>query len=165
MKKIIAALTAIAAAMTMSVFAERYVSADDLELATLTEDKALEDGFTIKATPEKNVEIKQSERKAGDDIFTQAIKLGGGGADFRSITFSAEAGQKVTVYGLSSSKTDSRTANVCSEDGTVIGSVSVNADSGVGGQISTGTVSVPANGNYYVTSAKSTIYIYQVVIE
>ena len=57
MKKIIATLTAIAAAMTLGAFAEKYVSANDLELGTVAEDKALEDDFVIKATAEKIVEI------------------------------------------------------------------------------------------------------------
>lgn len=168
MKKIIAALTAIAAAMTLGAFAEKYVSANDLELGTLTADKALEDDFTIKATEEKSVEISKQSSDcpntiATGEVFTQRIKIGGAGKpDFRNISFPAKAGQKVTVYCKSSSKTDDRVALVCSEDGTQVGSV---VAASYPGEISSGVVQISADGNYYVTSKNSTIYIYEIVVE
>lgn len=167
MKKIIATLTAIAAAMTLGAFAEKYVSANDLDLGSITEEKTLEDGFVIKATPEKSVDIQaqgaDNPNKAGDEVFTQRIKIGGkGSADFRSIAFPAKAGEKVTIYGKSSSKTDSRSANVCSEDGTVVGSVTVAPYTQ---DISKGTVAIPADGNYFVTPGNGGIYLYEVTIE
>lgn len=167
MKKIIATLTAIAAAMTLGAFAEKYVSANDLDLGSLTSEKVLEDDFVIKATPEKGVDIQtqssDAPNKVGDEVFTQRIKIGGkGSAEFRSIAFPAKAGEKVTVIGKSSSKTDSRSANVCSEDGTVVGSVTVAPYSQ---EISSGTVAIPADGNYFVTSGNGGIYIYEITIE
>lgn len=168
MKKIIAALTAFAAAMAINVFAEKYVSANDLELGTLTENKTLEDDFTIMATAEKNVEVTTQSADcpnsiATGEVFTQRIKLGGAGSsEYRNISFPAKAGQKVTVYCKSSSKTDSRTVNVCSADGAVVGTVEAAAYTG---DISSGVVAIPADGNYYATSSKSTIYIYEIVIE
>lgn len=166
MKKIFATLTAFIATMTMCVFAERYVSANDLDLGVLTEDKALEDGFTIKATTEKSVEItKQGSdqpNKVGDEVFTQRIKFGSGNATCRNVSFSAKAGEKVTVYGKSSSNSDSRVIAICKDDGTEVGTVSV---APAGSDISSGTVSIPEAGNYYVTSKKNTIYIYEIIIE
>lgn len=168
MKKIIALLTAAAAAMTMSVFAEKYVSANDLELGTLTDTKALEDDFVIVATPEKAVEITKQSADAPNSIatgetFTQRIKIGGGGTpEYRNISFPAKAGQKVTVYCKSGSKTEDRVALVCSADGTELGSIVAAAYTG---EISSGVVQIPADGNYYVTSKKSTVYIYEIVVE
>lgn len=168
MKKIIAALTAIAAAMTLGAFAEKYVSANDLELGTLTADKALEDDFAIKATEEKSVEISKQSSDcpntiATGEVFTQRIKIGGmGNADYRSIFFPAKAGQKVTVYCKSSSRTDERVALVCTAEGVEVGSVVAGSYEG---EISSGVVAIPADGNYYVTSKHSTIYIYEIVVE
>ncbi|MDY2844446.1 MAG: hypothetical protein SOT81_10775 [Treponema sp.] len=167
MKKIIATLTAIAAAMTLGAFAEKYVSANDLELGTVAEDKALEDDFVIKATAEKIVEItKQSSdcpNSVGDETFTQRIKIGGkGDVTCRSIQFPAKAGQKVTVYAKSSSKTDNRIVAVLAEDGTQVGTSEAAA---YAGEISVGSVTLPADGNYFVTSGKSGIYIYEIIVE
>ncbi len=167
MKKIIATLTAIAAAMTLGAFAEKYVSANDLELGTVAEDKALEDDFVIKATAEKIVEItKQSSdcpNSVGDETFTQRIKIGGkGDVTCRSIQFPAKAGQKVTVYAKSSSKTDNRIVAVLAEDGTQVGTAEAAA---YAGEISVGSVTLPADGNYFVTSGKSGIYIYEIIVE
>lgn len=167
MKKIIATLTAIVAAMTFGAFAEKYVSANDLDLGSLTSEKVLEDDFVIKATPEKGVDIQtqssDAPNKVGDEVFTQRIKIGGkGNAEYRSVAFPAKAGEKVTVIGKSSSKTDSRSAVICSEDGTEVGSVTVGIYSE---EITPGTVTIPADGNYYVTSKSGGIYIYEITIE
>lgn len=169
MKKLIATLTAIAAAMTMCVFAEKYVSANDLELGTITADKALEDDFTIKATEEKSVEISKHSSENPNtiptgEVFTQRIKLGGSGSvDARSIGFPAKAGQKVTIYGLSSSKTDSRVIAVFAADGTQVGGVNVEPYSA--SAISSGTVTIPADGNYFVGSKKSGVWVFEIVVE
>lgn len=168
MKKLISILAAIAAAMTINVFAEKYVSANDLELGTLTSNKALEDDFTIKATEEKPVEISKQSADAPNsiatgEVFTQRIKIGGAGnADYRNVSFPAKAGQKVTVYSKSGSKTEDRVVALCSEDGTELGTTVAPA---YPGEIAAGVFSISADGNYYLTSKKSTVYIYEIVIE
>ena len=166
MKKLIATLTALAAAMTMSVFAEKYISANDLEKETLTANKTCEDDFTITASDEKSVEIgSQSSdcpNAVNGEVFTKRIKLGSGKFAFRSITFPAKAGQKVTVYCKSSSKTDARVISVLNEKNEEVGTIDAKA---YPDEMSTGSVTIPEDGNYAVTPKKNTIYVYEVIVE
>ncbi|MBQ0050954.1 MAG: hypothetical protein KBT11_02695 [Treponema sp.] len=166
MKKLIATLTALAAAMTMSVFAEKYISANDLTKGTIYENLACEDDFVITANEEKSVEIggqsSDCPNTALGETFTQRIKLGSGKFDFRSITFPAKAGQTVTVVCKSSSKTDARVISVLNEAGEEVGTVPAGA---YPEEMSVGKVKIPADGNYAVTPKKNTIYIYEVVVE
>lgn len=167
MKKIIATLTAIAAAMTMSVFAEKYISANDLEKVTLTADLACEDNFVIHATEEKSVEIgKQSQDtpcEANGETFTQRIKLPGSGKlTHRSIEFPAKAGQKVTIIAKSSSKTDSRVLLVQNAAGATIGQAAAPA---YPDQLAPETIQIPEDGQYFVLSKKDAIYVYCISVE
>ncbi|WP_191013423.1 PPC domain-containing protein [Treponema zioleckii] len=169
MKKIIATLTAMFAAFAMGTFAfaETYINANDLESQTLTSNLECEDGFVILATPEKNMEIsKQSSdcpNEVNGEVFTKRIKIGGAGkVDYRSISFNVKAGQKITVYSKSTSKTDARLVALLAADGSEVGT----SEAGIyGDKISVGEFTAPADGTYYVTSKKSGIYVYSIIVK
>lgn len=169
MKKIIATLTAMFAAFAMGTFAfaETYINANDLESQTLTADLPCEDGFVIHATPEKNIEVgKQSSdcpNEVNGEVFTKRIKIGGkGSVDFRSISFDAKAGQKITVYSKSSSKTDARIVLLLDATGAEVARGEAAA---YPAEISVGEFTAPADGTYYITSKSSTIYVYSIIVK
>lgn len=167
MKKL-AILVSLILAVGSFAFAETYVSANDVEKGTYTDVKKLEDGFALNGTADKPVEVtKVGEEKAeyNGEVFTQRFKLGGSGSTTaRNISFSAKKGQVVTILGLSSSKTDTRSIAVADTQGQVVGSVDVAPAAGAV-PLSVGTVKIPADGDYFVYSKKSGIYIYTIVVK
>lgn len=71
------------------------------------------DGLTVYATASKPVNFENAEeyRKTFDDgnTYTKRLSLGGGGnTEYRSVSFSANAGDKVTIYNTSASESDVR---------------------------------------------------------
>ncbi len=169
MKKIIATFTAMLAAFAMGTFAfaESYINANDLENQTLTANLECEDGFVIHATPEKNIEVSgQSSdcpNEVNGEVFTKRIKIGGSGnINYRSISFNAKAGQKITVYSKSSSKTDARLVVLLDATGAEVAT----SEAGIyPSNISVGEFTAPADGTYFITSKKSTIYVYSIIVQ
>jgi len=162
-----AAAVCVALMMASAVFAEDLLNANDLTVADLSAEMKVDDTFKIEASAEKAVNIQASDphTAADGEVFNQRIKLGGAGsAAFRSIVFTAKANAKVTVYGVSSSKTDVRVINVVSStDGSVVATINVNPD-----DMKTAgkeTVTIPADGSYYLTSKSGGVYIYAVSIQ
>jgi len=148
-----------------ALFAEEYISANDLEAATIKTTVTI-DGFSIFATAEKavNVEAIDEPRTAQDgEIFNARIKLNGSGkAEYRSVHFTTQGKAALTIYTNSSSKTDARILLLCAVDGTVIGELTAPADSGIAGMA---TATIPAAGEYVVYSKSSGINIYQIVVK
>ena len=166
MKKLLTVLFA-AFAIGSFAFAETYISANDLENQTLVSDLACEDGFVIHATPEKNVEISTQTsdcpNEANGEVYTKRIKLGGTGKiGYRTISFDAKAGQKITVCAKSSSKTDARVVNLLDAEGNVVASGEAAA---YPSKISVDEFTVPADGTYNIASKSSAIYIYSIVVK
>ena len=103
MKKI---LTAIAVTLLFgaSVFAEGYISANDLELGTVDSPRKEEDGFVLNATnAEKQFLVIEDKSKDpvtcdGEKIINRINFKGGGKKDYRSISFPAKAGETVKIY-------------------------------------------------------------------
>jgi len=166
MKKLMAVIAA-TFMMGAAVFAEAYISANDLEPQVITSEVKCEDGFTLIATPEKGMEVsKQSSdcpNSVGDETFTKRIKIGGSGkVEYRSISFPAKAGQTVTVYSKSSSKTESRLVALLDAEGKTVATSEAGA---YPSEISVGTFKIEADGTYYITSKKSTIYVYEIIVK
>ncbi|NLM01005.1 MAG: hypothetical protein GX220_06075 [Treponema sp.] len=148
---------------------EIYLSANDCKAWTIDGEKEVE-GFIMKGTAEKpmNVEPLGKEPRTAPDgeIFDKRIKLNGtGGLDFRSVTFSVAKPSKLYVYNNSSSKTEARTLVVSQiidgalvEVGTIVAPIDDTANAGIG------MVELPGAGDYLITSKKSGINIYMILI-
>ena len=164
MKKIV--LTMVALLSMTAAFAEGYFSAEDQEKGTITEDKAVEDGFVLHATTEKymNITKKPLHKAANGEEFNMALQLqGSGNATSRSVSFPAKAGETITVWGNSTSKTDMRSIVVIGPDGKSVAELSMDKDvNGEGGLASEGSVKVSVDGTYTVFSKKSGINIYKI---
>ncbi len=161
MKKIIALLST-ALLFGAAVFAEGYICANDVEKQVFTTEVAQEDGFSLRGTDEKVLECQACDPvTVGEDTFTQRFKYGS--SKLTGIKFSAKAGEKVTVWGLSSGKTEARVAVFYNEAKKSAGEVPVNAYDPTKCSVETWTV--PADGTYLLAAKKNTIYVYQVKIE
>ncbi len=162
MKKIIALFTA-ALLFGASVFAEGYINANDLTLGDITEDRAEEDGFVIHASAERFVVIDKADgQKYGDEVFTQRINLKGKAVGaYRTVSFPAKAGEKITVYCLSSSKTDARVVVVKNSAGETLKEITAAAANPT---VSVGEVVVSADGEYTVCGTNGGVYIYQITV-
>ncbi|MCM1321211.1 MAG: hypothetical protein NC041_01275 [Bacteroides sp.] len=163
----LAASCAVFLLVSAAVSAEGFLSANDLKAKELTANLIVDDVFTITATPDKGVSINKCEARTAPDgeIFNQRIKLGGTGTEsYRSIRFKTTGATEISVYLISSSKTDSRICRLVSAaDGSEIGTVPAVADDG--STVGLETLSVPGAGEYYLTSKSSTIYIYSVYFD
>jgi len=165
MKKILAVLSA-ALLFGASVFAEGYISANDLTKGTMIEaDLECEDGFVIHGDAEKFVVIDAPGNPVshGEDIFTLRINLKGSGkvGSPRTVSFPAKKGEKVTVYTHSSSKTEARTLVIANEAGEQVAAIAGNIATD---PVSVETITIPADGTYYAFSKKSGMYIYQITV-
>ncbi len=166
MKKIIIT-AALALLISAALFAEGFISANDLDPAKYTSPVTF-DGFTINATSSKAAEIQEMDERTAPDgeIFNNRIKLNGAGTnEVYSITFQAKKGERVTVYLNSSSKTDERVLVLFTPtDATAIQTIAAppaTADNTAG----MGSFTIEKDGTYTIGSAKSGIYIYAIVIE
>ncbi len=164
MKKLVGFLTACLMLSTVA-FAEGYFSAEDLEKGTITEDQALEDGFVLHANSEKymNISKKPMHKAANGEEFNMALQLqGSGNATARSVSFPAKAGETITVWGNSTSKTDMRQIVVVGPDGKTVKELPMDIDGEAGTPASEGSVKVSVDGTYTVFSKKSGINIYKI---
>ena len=163
MKKL---LVAIAATLLFgaSVFAEGYLSANDVDLGKITTDRKEEDGFVIHGA-QKAIEVTKDDVKVNGETFTQRFKMAGaalvkGGDPVCLISFPASKGETITVYGLSSSKTEARVINVYDSNKEVIKTLPMGVYDKE--NVTVATFKVPANGTYSLGSKSSTIYIYYI---
>lgn len=149
-----------------AAFAEGYVSANDLEKGTFTSTVKLEDGFELHGTAEKAIVVDAQENAltASDgEIFTQRINTKGvGNTSQRSVSFPVKAGETVTLYGHSSSKTDTRTMLVVDADGNTVFSLDVGPAATEA--IAIGSFKAPASGTLYAWSKSGGIYIYSIKV-
>ncbi len=154
-------------ALPGALFAEDVLNANDLQ-ANPSITAAMKAGkFTITASAEKPVTIDTLETAVNatdGQIFNLRINLkGGGNADYRSVKFTAKKGAELKVYLASSSKTDARIMRLCNIKGETIadftGTPYTDANA------SMGTVKIPADGEYYIFSVNSGMYIYQIIIK
>lgn len=164
MRKIIALLILVTIALAPAM-ADAFISANDLEPAKLT--SAVEyDGVKIYATSEKGVTIEtiNEVREAEDgEVFNARIKLNGSGkADYRSIGFTAGAGETLIIYLNSSSKSDARSLIVANTAGTTVATLTAPPDGSVAG---IATAKLPAAGDYLVYSKSGGINIYMLISE
>ena len=164
MKKLVGIISACLMLCT-AAFAEGYFSAEDMEKGTITEDKAVEDGFVLHATSEKymNIAKKPMHKASNGEEFSMALQLqGSGNATFRSVSFPAKAGETITVWGNSTSKSDMRPIVVAGPDGKVIKELPMDIDGEAGTPASDGSVKAPVDGTYTIYSKKSGINIYKI---
>lgn len=165
MKKIV---TLLAACMMLGTFAfaEGYFSAEDMEKGLIAEEKTCEDGFVLHATAEKymNISKKPMHKTAdGSEEFNMALQLQGGGKMAeRSVSFPAKAGETITVWGNSTSKTDMRPIVICDATGKPLKELPMDIDGEAGTIASEGKYKVSADGIYTLYSKKSGINIYKI---
>ncbi len=169
MKRILTAAAFVFAAV-LCFSQEVYLSANDLEAASLTANKEI-DGFTILATAEKGVKIETMDdgREAPDgEVFTMRIKLNGSGSvSYRSVSFKGKKGQKIVVYCNSSSKTDERILQLADKDGNIAASITapVDSDPAAPKPAGIGEAVLPSDGIYYLYSKSSGINLYEIRIQ
>lgn len=164
MKKLVGIISACLMLCT-AAFAEGYFSAEDMEKGTITEDKAVEDGFVLHATSEKymNIAKKPMHKASNGEEFNMALQLQGSGKpEYRSVSFPAKAGETITVWGNSTSKTDMRSIVVAGPDGKVVKELPMDVDGQDGTPASDGSVKAPVDGTYTIYSKKSGINIYKI---
>ncbi len=144
-----------------------YVNANDLEKGTFTIEVKLEDNFALHGTAEKAIIVDAAdEGKTAPDgeVFTQRINTkGSGNMAQRSVSFPVKAGEKVTIYGHSSSKTDTRTMLIVDSDGQTVFSMDVGPYATA--DVAIGSFNAPADGTLYAWSKSSGIYIYCIKVE
>ena len=111
-----------------------------------------------------NITKKPLHKAANGEEFNMALQLqGSGNATSRSVSFPAKAGETITVWGNSTSKTDMRSIVVIGPDGKSVAELSMDKDvNGEGGLASEGSVKVSVDGTYTVFSKKSGINIYKI---
>lgn len=171
MKKNFLSVSILCAALTLTagpaLFAEQFLSANDLELGAFTSPKTV-DSFVITATAEKNMQVDAQNpaiTASDGEVFNARIKFGGGGAaTYRSLKFSTAAKADMTVYLSSSSKTDARVlCLVNAADGTVVAEIPAPASNDA--TCDKATVTVPSSGDWYVMSKNSGLYLYQIIVK
>ncbi|MDR1748652.1 MAG: hypothetical protein LBR47_06295 [Spirochaetaceae bacterium] len=152
----------------VSLFAEEMLSANDLDPAASLTGKMTEGIFTLNASPSKSmkIEIMDVEMPAEDgEIFNARISTGGAGdAEARSISFTTTKAAAVTVYTLSSSKTDTRTLAVRDGAGKTIAELP-SPPSPAGAEAKVAAFQVPGAGTYTITSKSGGVYIYAVIVK
>lgn len=117
------------------------------------------DGLTVHATASKPVYFENAEeyRKtfADGNTYTKRLSLGGSGStEYRSVSFTANAGDKITIYNTSASESDVRYLAISNGSDVVY---SESNDMLV--------YTFTESGTYYVYSTNSGIRIYALVIE
>lgn len=166
MKKIVVLAAAIAVCFG-TAFAEKYVSANDLDVQELKKNITTEDGFVIRATDAQPVKIissgaAQGPNTFGNETFSKIIDVRGTGTvTARSISIKAKAGETLTVYFKSAADAD-RTLYILDQEGNVVHSAVA-----IGRQnpIAETKFKIPSAGEYFVASKGSGIYIYEVILE
>ena len=143
-----------------------YISANDIEVGKIMTDQKVEDGFVIHGA-QKPIEVAKTDIKIAGEKFTQRFKMSGsavekGGEPVSVISFPAKKGETITLYGISSSKTEARVAEIYDESKAVVASIPLPVYSGDDDAPAVGTYEVTADGTYSIGSKSSTIYIYYI---
>lgn len=163
MKKILAAVSALLLVGAFA-FAEASMKADDFEQNESIIEKVEANGFALIASKENDMRVKSSKKVAPDGAsFLQRIETRGkmkGGT--RMITFTAKKGEKITVYGNSGSKTDTRDILIQTAKGKTIKSFTGKIYTA---EISIGEVEAPEDGEYRVCSQSGNVYIYGITVK
>ena len=163
MKKMLAAVATLLLVGSFA-FAEATLKADDLESSDAVTENVEVNGFTITASKEKEIRVKDSKKVAPDGkSFAKRIDLRGKPSNgTRVISFSAKAGETVTVYCNSGSKTDKRNILVQTAKKKTIKSITGDIYTG---EVSVGEVKIPEDGEYRVCSENGGVYIYGIFIK
>ncbi|MGI5058834.1 hypothetical protein [Treponema pectinovorum] len=167
MKKSVILLLSCMMMLGTFAFAEGYFSAEDMEKGTITAETKCEDGFVLHANEEKymNIAKKPMHKAKNGDEFNMALQLQGAGKpDYRCVSFPAKAGETITVWGNSTSKTEMRQLVVVGPDGKIIKELPMDVDAEAGTIASESSVKAPADGTYILYSKKSGINIYKISV-
>lgn len=169
MKKLITVIVA-SLLLGASVFAEGYLSANDLTVGAIIGDKKEEDGFVVHGPADASGKGFLVEDKAkdpatcGEEKITNRISAKGAGSlTERSISFPAKAGEIIYIYARSSNKKSARAIKVVNAAGTEIAEVmgEPDQDSKV---IKALTVKVPAADTYTVYPVGGGAYFYMIQV-
>ena len=163
MKKILAAVSTLLLVGALA-FAEANLNTSELEASEAVTEAISHNGFTINASKEKDIRIKNVNKVAPDGkSFSKCIDLRGKQSNgARTIKFSAKKGETVTVYGNSGSKTDDRKILVQTAKKKTIKSIPVKIYTG---EISMGEVTIPEDGDYQVCSEDKGVYVYGIIVK
>lgn len=160
-------LSVLALVATFPVAAEDFLSANDLDPATLTANMKA-GAFTLFATAEKpmTVDVMTEALTAEDgEIFNNRVNLKGGGtATWRAVGFTANANAEVSIYSLSSSKTDMRSLIVANAASGAV-AAELSAPPYLGNPPKLLTFVIAEAGDYRVYSKDGTMYIYQISVK
>ena len=162
MKKLI---TVIASALLLgaSVFAEGYLSANDLALGDITAEKKEEDGFVLNANAANAMKVEDKTSEAavcdGEKIVYRLSTKGSGSLTERSVSFPAKAGETIYIYAQSSGKSGSRSVHVVNADGVEIAEVAAGSYAETR-DVKPLKVKAPANSTYTIYPTGGMLYIY-----
>lgn len=159
------ALCGAALLFAASLFGEGYLSANDVVIGKIDRASPQEDGFVICASANRSLEVATANVSVGGEQFTQRFDMGearlsAGGAPVLVISFPAQKGEAITVYGLSSSRSEPRVAEIFDEAGNTVGELKLAAYNESSPTVA--TFKAPATGRYSIGSKKNSIYIYQI---
>lgn len=114
--------------------------------------------YTIRATEAAAVEVDAQERTGGEHVFTQRLKLNGGGTpERRSVAFTTFGPAVLNAYALSASASADRQLALYTQDGTLVESLPAY---GAPTDIPLARFTVPSAGSYYVASPSSGVNIF-----
>ncbi|GAB3822370.1 hypothetical protein GCM10028820_32750 [Tessaracoccus terricola] len=114
--------------------------------------------YTIRATEAAAVEVDAQERTGGEYVFTQRLKLNGGGtAERRSVAFTTFGPAVLNAYALSASASADRQLALYAEDGALVEALPAY---GAPTDIPLARFTVPEAGAYYVASPSSGVNIF-----
>ena len=166
MKKLLSILLCLGLCLTFAV-AEDYLSANDLEPASVKSVYKIDDVFSIYANDSKAVDIQAMETECVSDdgeVFNCRSKLGGSGTvDYRSVHVKSNGAATLKVYTSSTSKDAARTLVVVDvASGSTIAELVAPPSGSVAGYAE---CKLPAKGEYAIYSAHSGVYIFQLIVE
>ncbi len=164
MKKLLALVCAMA--MAACAFAAGNLKADECELGEAKDGVVIKGDFKYFVDSTILVSDKSSEPiKNGDVSYTKRIETKG---IKDGIVFSAKKGEVVTVVGTSGSKKESRTFSIRPVDnqGKKIGSMKAPEWNMKSPKFSTGSVTIPEDGEYIVRGTSGGgMYIFEIDIK
>ena len=153
-------------AMAFSAFAAGNLKADDCTVGEAKNNATIKGDFRYYIEKKIVVSDKSaSPIKDGDKVYKKRIETKG---ITDGIVFTAKKGDVVTVVATSGSKTDSRAITVRPFDKQTkkIGSITVPAWNGDSPKLASGTVTIPADGEYIVRgSSGGGMYIFEIDIK
>jgi hypothetical protein len=164
----LAGLALIAGLVSAPLAAAELFIANDLEVSASVTETITAGNFKILATPEAVVTFDKHEKVAEDgEVFSMRVNSKGSGTPTaRAIQFDAKGATEITVYALSSSKTDSRTVAIAdAKTGEVVAELVVPPNASGDTKVPALKASIPTAGTYVAYGKSGAIYYYQIILK